>query len=63
MIGQNFLIVAPSQVEICTHHEWTRMKIDEGRYKCSEIYGAPRDPQLRQEHEEYLKQRLALFRK
>jgi regulator of RNase E activity RraA len=40
------------------HAEWTRRKFDEGKYKSSEIYGTPRDPALRKEYEEYLKQRL-----
>jgi hypothetical protein len=45
------------------HDEWTRMKFDEGKYKSSEIYGSPRDPQLKKEYEEYLKKRLEEIRK
>jgi regulator of RNase E activity RraA len=45
------------------HDEWTRMKFDEGKYKSSEIYGSPRDPQLKQEYQAYLKRRLAEIRK
>ena len=44
------------------HDEWTRMKFNEGKYKSSEIYGSPRDPQLLKEYEEYLKKRLAELR-
>src|SRR5215471_14537914 len=40
------------------HDEWTKKKFAEGRYKSSEIYGSPKDPKLKQEYEEYLKQRL-----
>ena len=40
------------------HDEWTRKKFDEGKYKSSDIYGSPKDPQLRQEYKEYLKKRL-----
>ncbi len=40
------------------HDEWTRKKFDEGKYKSSEIYGSPRDPELKKEYQEYLKKRL-----
>jgi 4-hydroxy-4-methyl-2-oxoglutarate aldolase len=39
------------------HDEWTRMKFDTGKYKSSEIYGSPRDPELKKEYEAFLKQR------
>jgi 4-hydroxy-4-methyl-2-oxoglutarate aldolase len=45
------------------HDEWTRKKFDEGKYKSSEIYGSPRDPQLKKEYQEYLKRRLEEIRK
>lgn len=45
------------------HDEWTRKKFDEGKYKSSEIYGSPRDPELRKEYQEYLKKRLEEIRK
>jgi 4-hydroxy-4-methyl-2-oxoglutarate aldolase len=41
------------------HDEWTRKKFDEGKYKSSDIYSRPRDPQLLKEYEEYLKERQA----
>lgn len=40
------------------HDEWSRMKFDEGKYKSSEIYSAPRDPALRAEYQAYLAKRL-----
>lgn len=40
------------------HDEWTKKKFAEGKYKSTEIYGSPKDPKLKQEYEEYLKQRL-----
>jgi regulator of RNase E activity RraA len=40
------------------HDEWTKMKFNTGKYKSSEIYGSPRDPALRKEYQEYLKERL-----
>jgi regulator of RNase E activity RraA len=49
--------------EIHIHDEWTRRKFDEGKYKSSEIYGTPRDPQLKKEYDEYLKRRLEEIRK
>ena len=44
--------------EIHIHDEWTKMKFDEGKYKSSDIYGAPKDPKLQKEYQEYLKRRL-----
>jgi 4-hydroxy-4-methyl-2-oxoglutarate aldolase len=49
--------------EVHVHDEWTRKKFDEGKYKSSEIYGTPRDPELKKEYEEYLKRRLEEIRK
>ncbi|PYV96509.1 MAG: dimethylmenaquinone methyltransferase [Acidobacteria bacterium] len=40
------------------HDEWTKKKFAEGKYKSSEIYGSPSDPQLKQEYQQYLKKRL-----
>jgi regulator of RNase E activity RraA len=40
------------------HDEWTRKRFDEGKYKSTDIYSSPRDPALRQEYQEYLKQQL-----
>jgi len=40
------------------HDEWTKKKFDTGKYKSSDIYGRPRDPELIKEYEEYLKQQL-----
>jgi regulator of RNase E activity RraA len=49
--------------EVHIHDEWTRKKFDEGKYKSGEIYGSPRDPELKKEYQEYLKKRLAEIRK
>lgn len=49
--------------EIHVHDEWTRKKFDEGKYKSSEIYGTPKDPDLKKEYDEYLKKRLEEIRK
>jgi 4-hydroxy-4-methyl-2-oxoglutarate aldolase len=40
------------------HDEWTKMKFLTGKYKSSEIYPSPKDPALKKEYEEYLKQKL-----
>ncbi len=45
------------------HDEWTRKKFDEGKYKSSDIYGSPKDPELKKEYQEYLKKRLEEIRK
>jgi regulator of RNase E activity RraA len=44
--------------ETHVHDEWTKKKFAEGKYKSSDIYPSPRDPQLQQEYREYLKKRL-----
>lgn len=44
--------------ETRVHDEWTRKKFDEGKYKSSDIYGSPRDPELKKEYEEYRKKKL-----
>lgn len=38
------------------HDEWTKMKLDTGKYKSSDIYPSPHDPSLKKEYDEYLKQ-------
>jgi 4-hydroxy-4-methyl-2-oxoglutarate aldolase len=40
------------------HDEWTKMKLETGKYKSGEVYPAPTDPVLKKEYEEYLKKRL-----
>lgn len=40
------------------HDEWTQMMIKTGKYKSSDIYPSPRDPELKKEYEQYLKQHL-----
>jgi 4-hydroxy-4-methyl-2-oxoglutarate aldolase len=45
--------------EVHIHDEWTRKKFD----KTSEIYGTPKDPELKKEYDEYLKKRLEEIRK
>jgi 4-hydroxy-4-methyl-2-oxoglutarate aldolase len=37
------------------HDDWTKMKFREKKWKSSDIYGSPRDPELRKEYEEYRK--------
>ncbi len=40
------------------HDDWTKMKFDTGKYKSSDIYGRPHDPELIREYETYLKEKL-----
>ena len=40
------------------HDEWTKMKLDTGKYKSSDIYSTPHDPALKKEYEDYLKAHL-----
>jgi 4-hydroxy-4-methyl-2-oxoglutarate aldolase len=45
--------------EIHVHDEWTQMMLKTGKYKSSDIYPSPRDPELKRQYEEYKKQHLA----
>ena len=45
--------------EVHIHDEWTQMMFKTGKYKSSEIYGSPKDPELKRQYQEYLKKRLA----
>jgi regulator of RNase E activity RraA len=49
--------------EVHIHDEWTKKKFAEGKYKSSEIYGSPTDPNLKRQYEEYLKKRLDEIRR
>ena len=40
------------------HDEWTKNKFLTGSYKSSDLYSIPTDPKLKQEYEDYLKQKL-----
>lgn len=40
------------------HDEWTKGKFMSGHYKSSDLYSSPRVPELKQEYEEYKKQKL-----
>jgi 4-hydroxy-4-methyl-2-oxoglutarate aldolase len=44
--------------ELHVHDEWTQMMLKTGKYKSSDIYPTPRDPELRRQYEEYKKQHL-----
>ena len=46
--------------ELHIHDEWTQEKFvhETSKYKSSEIYGAPVDPKLKAEYQEYLKKKL-----
>jgi 4-hydroxy-4-methyl-2-oxoglutarate aldolase len=50
--------VVDRAVETRIHDEWTQMKLRTGKYKSSDIYSTPHDPELKREYEEYLKKRL-----
>jgi regulator of RNase E activity RraA len=56
--AQNAEAILDRADETHIHDEWTRKKFDEGKYKSGEIYSSPRDPALKQEYQEYLKNRL-----
>lgn len=44
--------------ETHVHDEWTKMKLQTGKYKSSEIYPSPSDPALKREYEEYKRKKL-----
>ena len=35
------------------HDEWTKMKLQSGKFKSSDVYPTPRDPALKKEYEDY----------
>lgn len=39
------------------HDEWTKAKLLTGKYKTSDLYPSPKDPELKKEYEEYLKKK------
>jgi regulator of RNase E activity RraA len=44
--------------ELHIHDEWTQMMLKTGKYKSSDIYPSPRDPELKKQYEEYKKQHM-----
>ena len=44
--------------ELHVHDEWTQMMLKTGKYKSSDIYPSPRDPELMKQYQEYKKQHL-----
>ncbi len=40
------------------HDQWTKMKFDQGNYKSTDIYPAPRGEDTRKEYQEFLKKKL-----
>lgn len=45
--------------ELHIHDEWTQMMFKTGKYKSSDIYPTPRDPELKKQYDEYKKKKLA----
>ncbi len=45
--------ILDQRVEIMVHDEWTKIKLETGKYKSHQIYGRPRDPELIKEYQEY----------
>lgn len=44
--------------ETHVHDEWTKKKFSEGKYKSTDIYPSPSDPELKKEYQDYLKSHL-----
>lgn len=44
--------------ELHVHDDWTQMMLKTGKYKSSDIYPSPRDPELKRQYEEYKQQHL-----
>jgi 4-hydroxy-4-methyl-2-oxoglutarate aldolase len=44
--------------EVHIHDEWTQMMMKTGKYKSSEIYPSPKDPELKKQYEEFKKKRI-----
>ena len=50
--------VVSNAQEIHVHDAWSQMMLKTGRYRSSDIYPAPRDPELKKQYEEYKKEHL-----
>ncbi|MBV9033181.1 MAG: RraA family protein [Acidobacteriaceae bacterium] len=50
--------VIETSEELHVHDEWTQMMLKTGKYKSSDIYPSPRDPELKKQYEEYKRQHL-----
>jgi 4-hydroxy-4-methyl-2-oxoglutarate aldolase len=44
--------------ELHIHDEWTQMMMKTGKYKSSEIYPSPKDPELKKQYEEFKRKRM-----
>ncbi len=44
--------------EIHVHDDWSQLMLKTGKYRSSDIYPAPRDPELKKQYEEYKKEHL-----
>lgn len=44
--------------ELHVHDEWTQMMLKTGKYRSSDSYPTPRDPELKRQYDEYKKQHL-----
>ena len=44
--------------ELHVHNDWTQMMLKTGKYKSSDIYPSPHDPELKKAYEDYKKQHL-----
>jgi 4-hydroxy-4-methyl-2-oxoglutarate aldolase len=44
--------------EIHVHDDWTQMMLKTGKYKSSDIYPSPHDPELKRQYEEYKREHL-----
>lgn len=44
--------------EIHIHDEWTQRMMKTGKYKSSELYPSPKDPELKKQYEEFKRKRL-----
>jgi 4-hydroxy-4-methyl-2-oxoglutarate aldolase len=54
LVGQ----IVKNADELHIHDEWTQMMMKTGKYKSSEIYPSPKDPELKKQYEEYKRKRM-----
>lgn len=50
--------IVKSADEVHIHDEWTQMMMKTGKYKSSELYPTPKDPELKKQYEEFKKKRV-----
>ncbi len=53
--------IVKSADEVHIHDEWTQMMMKTGKYKSSELYPTPKDPELKKQYEDFKRSGWSIF--